>query len=146
MNQFDKMALATTTATTLFFAPSTFQMAQFYTGSGLVTDATLAIGITGWIIATFGPITIAAWFWRRSKQAQAPWILHHTLLPLAAITFHAGGSILLFALGQPDFDAMLGAPINPAILIFVIAIGSYALALISTKIRASRAQAQGQMK
>lgn len=141
MNRFDKVALAAAIVTTLLFARGTFFIAQFYIEYLSIAGTTLLIGVAGWLIATYGPIATAVWFWRWAKGHRSPWVLHLLFLPCAGLLLWAGESLMLFVIDQPDFDAMLGGPANQATLLFVIAAGGYFAALLSRQISNSRDQA-----
>ena len=141
MNRLDKVALAAAIVTTVFFARGTFFIAQFYIDYRSIPAMTLPIGIAGWLIATYGPLATAVWFWRWAKAHHSPGVVHLLFLPCAVSLLWAGERLMLFAIDQPDFDAMLGGPANQAALLFVIAAGAYFAALMSRRISTSSNQA-----
>ncbi|HEX5184206.1 MAG TPA: hypothetical protein VFW19_13795 [Allosphingosinicella sp.] len=143
MNRFDKMMLAAAVVVTLIFARGQMEIARLYIQMDHLSDRIIPTWTAGWLIATYGPIAVAAWFWRRAKRARAPWVLHILFLPGAIILLNAGESIMLSTIPDPDFDATLGGPMMPAVLLFLIAVGGYACALVSRRIRSAGDRAQG---
>jgi hypothetical protein len=146
LNRFDKVALAAVIAMTLLCARGQLRIAHFYLDplhfSGKKLSATVAIWAAGWVIATYGPMAIAACFWRWTKRARAAWIFHILLLPCAVVTWNAGQSIMLLVIKDPDFDGTLGGPVMPAALLLLVAVGGYFAALISRQIRRTGEQAE----
>ena len=123
MNRFDKFALAAVMLVTLLCAGSMVPIFQYYLET--LTPASLMMGIAGWLIATFGPLLVALWCWRKAKQVRFPWMLHLGMLAGAIILLETGKSMMLAAMDAPDFDAMMGGPSNPPDLLFLIVIGGY---------------------
>ena len=134
MNHFDKFALGAVILTTLLCARETLAIGSFYIDFLDLPPSAAATGVAGWLVATYGPIAVAALCWRWAKRVRFPWVPHLLLLPAAVIVFRTGASLLLSVIRQPDFDAMIGAPVFPAILLFVIAIGGYFAAVVATEI------------
>src|SRR5687767_7713539 len=63
-----------------------------------------AIGITGWAIATLGPLALSIYCWSLVKRVHAKWAPHLFFIP-CAIALSNGGAMLLFhAGGRPDGD------------------------------------------
>jgi hypothetical protein len=135
MNRFDKLALVAAAAVTLLSASEMFAIADLYIEVQHLSAAMTMIGVTGWLIATYGPISVAAGFWRSAKRHRAPWVLHILLLPCAFITLLIGESLLLYAIQHPDFGAMIGAPVAPALVLFVVSVGGYFAALVWTQVK-----------
>ena len=141
MNRLDKLALAAVIITTLLCIRGSVDAAYAYTSTRPISATGSMIGLAGWLIATYGPISIAVWFWRWAKQVRASWVPHLLFLPCAAGIFRAGEALMLFVIGDPDFDATLGGPVIPAYLLFIAAAGGYLAALVSKRALPTRVKA-----
>jgi len=130
MNRFDKFALAIAAAATLLCARETMNSGIFYVEAYSLTRAASAIGILGWILASYGPIALAALPWRWSKRCRLDWVLHLLFLPGAILIFWAGNFLMLHVIGAPDFDASIGGPVILGILLLLAAVGGYLFAAI----------------
>jgi len=130
MNRFDMFAVGAALAVTLLCARNMVAIASFYVELLHLSGATVVVGILGWITATYGPIAIAALFWRWAKLVRRPWVLHLLLLPCAVIMMRTGNSVVLKVIQQPDFDAMMGGPSVPTTMLFLTAVIGYFIALI----------------
>lgn len=64
----------------------------------------LSIAVTGWALATYGPVIVAALLWKLAKRSSAPWLFHILLLPSFYALFVAGSAFMLSTLNVPDFD------------------------------------------
>ncbi len=95
------------------------------------------IAAAGWIIATYGPITIAAWFWRLAKRFRAPWVLHLLFLLCAVMTLSTGVSLMFLAGGNTSSDHQTGEAVMTAAPLFVAAVDGYFAALIHRQISAA---------
>ena len=87
------------------------------------------LGVLGWLVATFGPIVLAAIFWRLANGSRAAWLLHLLFLPCAYALLRAGAGVMLFVIGDFDFDSTLGGPVLQAGLLFMIASAAYFVAV-----------------
>ncbi len=96
-----------------------------------------ALGATGWLLANYGPIATALLIWRWSQRMRRSWILHVLLLPIIFAEMRVGGDMMLHVMDQPDFDAMMGAPIIPGTALVVVALLGYLAALISRQMSAA---------
>ena len=135
MNRFDKMALGAAIVATFVFRPETMN-AYYWNVEILHLSAKMwTIVAAGWIIATYGPITIAAWFWRLMKRIRAPWVLHLLVLPCAVITLWTGASLMFFASEDSGSDHLEGVPVATAALLFGVAVGGYFAALAWRRFR-----------
>lgn len=123
MNRFDRFALVAVMLVTLLCAGSMAPIFQYY--SDTLAPASLMMGIAGWLIATFGPLLVALWCWRKAKKMHAPWMPHLGMLAGAVVLLETGKSIMLAAMGAPNFDNMLGGPSNPPHFLFLLVIGGY---------------------
>jgi hypothetical protein len=135
MNRFDKIALAVAIAVTLLCARGQMRIMHFYMQMDHLPKTIIPTWATGWVIATYGPMAIAAWIWRWAKRTRAPWLLHLLFLPCAIIALNVGESVMVSTIREPDFDGTLGGPMAPAILLFFIAVGGYFSGLILRQIR-----------
>jgi hypothetical protein len=94
----------------------------------------LACEVLAAFVATFGPIGAAAGFWRLSKRSGAAWLVHLLFFPCAFALLEAGGALMLFVIGEPDFDSTLGGPVLQAGLLFPVALAAYLAALASRRL------------
>lgn len=136
MNRFDKLALAAVIIVTLLCVRGSGDFVYDYY-MDQIPEGMLPIGVAGWAIATYGPIAVAVLFWRWAKRIPAPWVLHLLFLPCAAVLFRIGDALMLSVIEDPDFDATLGGPEMPAILLLVVAVGGYFAAVIARQIPTS---------
>lgn len=138
MSRFDKAALAATIIVLLlcFGGGRRFLAYQYYLAQ--IRPAMLPVAVVGWGLVTFGPILLAALFWRRSRSASAPWIFHLLLLPGCLILLWAGDALMLSAITDPDFDATLDEPDMPGFFLFVIALCGYYTAFVADGIARAR--------
>ncbi|MCH7861171.1 hypothetical protein ACQKOH_01630 [Sphingomonas sp. NPDC092331] len=130
MNRFDKLALTAAILATLLFARHAISAASLYLAHA--SPATVAGRIAGELIVTYGPIAVAALFWRWSKRTSMPWLPHLLFLPVALLVLWAGAALLLTLAEASNFDDTIGGPVVAAFLLFLIAIGIYCAALLSS--------------
>ncbi|HEY1607164.1 MAG TPA: hypothetical protein VGF77_16360 [Allosphingosinicella sp.] len=135
MNRFDKMALTAVIVVTLLCARGQVTIAHLYIQMDHLPETIIPIWAAGWAVATYGPIAIAAWFWRWAKRASAPGVLHILFLPCAIILLNMGEMIMLSVIPDPDFDATLSGPMIPAMLLLIVAAGGYFGALVAKRLR-----------
>ncbi len=89
----------------------------------------LPVAIAGWALASYGPIVVAAFFWRGADRFAQGWLLHLLLIPCLYAVFLTGDRVMLNTVNDPDFDSTSGAPIMPAMLCILAVIIVYFLAL-----------------
>jgi len=133
MNRLDKLAFAAVIITTLLCVRGTVSIFYVYNSVQPIFGTKLMIGFSGWFIATYGPIAIAVWFWRWAKHIRASWVLHLLFLPCAFTVLRAGEALMLYVIGDPDFDATLGGPVMQAYLLFIVAAVGYFAAVVSKR-------------
>jgi hypothetical protein len=95
-----------------------------------MADGGRPIWIAGYLIATYGPIILAVGFRRIARCISARWVVHVLFFPAAILALNVGERIMLSVIEEPDFDATLGAPIMPALLLVVFAVALYLVALV----------------
>ncbi len=131
MNRFDKVAVVTAIIATLLGAIGSqgfeyrYYMDQMPAGGWRVF-------VAGWAVATYGPIAAAALLWRCAKRLPLPWrwLPHLLFVPCAVMLLRAGEALMASTIQDPDFDAMMDAPLMPAILSQFVAFSSYIAALV----------------
>lgn len=94
-----------------------------------ITAREIPVAIGGWAIASFGPILVAALFWRWADRKPKGWLLHLLLLPCLYALLLAGWRIMGSTVVDSDFDSTLGAPIMPSLLFSVVVMAVYYSAL-----------------
>jgi hypothetical protein len=97
---------------------------------GQVPTTKLSVAVTGWALASYGPVIVAALIWKLAKRSSVPWLFHILLLPSFYALLVAGNALMLSTLNVPDFDDTLGAPIMLALFIIIGTMAIYLLALI----------------
>lgn len=110
---------------------------------GQMPIGNLLIAGTGWALASYGPIILAALFWGIAKRSSMPWLLHVLLLPSFYGLLLAGNALMLSTLDVPDFDDTLGAPIMPALVVMIVTLLVYFSALAGQQALRLRARANG---
>jgi hypothetical protein len=128
-NRFDVFALLAVIVTTVLCLHAALNAANAYTSLGTITAWKQVVGCLGWFIATFGPITVSIAFWRWSKRVRKAWLVHLLMFPLAYGLITGGASLMLFAIGDPDFDATIGGPVLQAAVLFDLAVIGYYFAV-----------------
>ncbi|HEY0026832.1 MAG TPA: hypothetical protein VGC35_03085 [Allosphingosinicella sp.] len=121
LNRLDIVAVVAVIVSTILCIEAALHAADAYTHFRPISGAKQMLGVIGWIIATFGPIGVAVCFWRLAKRVRAPWVVHLLFLPCAYALLMAGVYLMLFVIGDPDFDSTLGGPVMQAALLFAAA-------------------------
>jgi hypothetical protein len=130
-NRLEIVGLVAAVLTTCLCIRGASQAAELYLTARPATAGMKALGLAGWAIATFGPMAVAALFWRLAKRVRARWLVHLLFLACAIAVFRAGDALMLFVTGTPDFDDTLGTPEMQAALMFVVAAAAYLAAILS---------------
>jgi len=130
LNRLDAIAAVAVMVTSWLCLNATLDAAGAYLGMNRIPQALQALGILGWLVATFAPLGLAVAFWRFAKRVSRPWLLHLLFLPCAFVLLIAGSRAMAFVAGAPDFDATLGGPMLQASLLFVIATAVYLGAVV----------------
>jgi hypothetical protein len=125
LNRFEMVASAAAIVTTLLCIEGTLNAAEAYLNSRPISGVIRMLGVLGWAVATFAPIGLAVGFRRLAERASRPWLLHLLFLPSAYALLRAGGGLMLFVIGDPDFDATRGGPVIQASLLFALALVAY---------------------
>jgi len=131
-NRLEMVGLAAAVLTTMLCFRGESQAAELYLMARPATAGMKALGLAGWAIATFGPMAVAAAFWRISRRVRPRWLIHLLFLPCTVAVFRAGDALMLRVAGTPDFDDTLGAPEMQAALMFLVAVAAYLAAILST--------------
>ncbi|MEG3148469.1 hypothetical protein U1769_01130 [Sphingomonas sp. ZT3P38] len=129
-NRLDIFALVAVIVTSALFLDAAFGAAEMYTSVQTIPAWKQAAGCFGWLVATFGPITVSVVFWRWSKRFRNAWILHLLMLPVAYALVAGGWSIMLFALNVSDFEDSIGGPVLQAMALFLLAVAGYYVAVL----------------
>ena len=105
----------------------------------------MPVAAVGWTIATYGPIAAAVLFWRYVRQVKAltSLVLHILFLLSAFGLFVTGDRLMLSVIKNPDSDATIGGPDDPAFLSLVVAVVSYLVAVIAVRARDPLVTANG---
>lgn len=91
-----------------------------------------ALGVTGWFIATLGPISLSICVWLLAQRLNARWVLHLMFIPLALMVCKGGASILFYASGVPDGDSMMmGSTLFAATGFLLVTLLAHAIALVT---------------
>jgi hypothetical protein len=130
-NRLDVVAAVAVIATSWLFMRYAWFAADLYFNSTFhpLSGAMQALGVVGWLLATFGPVGVAVIFWRLAKRGRKWLLLHVFFLPCAIALFVTGQRIMLLVIGDPDFDATLGGPVLQAFALFVFSVAAYFAAL-----------------
>lgn len=67
-----------------------------------LTPPMFALGIIGWVIATFGPLTLSVFIWALVKRVHAKWAPHLLFIPFAIALFRGGVRLLGYATDWSD--------------------------------------------
>lgn len=104
--------------------PTTY-LYQNYTGE------MTALAVTGWLIATLGPIALSVVVWLVAHRIKARWLLHLIFLPAAIAVFREGASLFFYAAGESgdsmmDFFALFTATgyLMLALLVHIVALAA----------------------
>jgi hypothetical protein len=143
LNRMDVFGLFAVGVTTVFFFGAALDAASFYASVRPMSARDLVLGGSGWLIATFGPMILAAVFWRWAKILRNPWTLHLLMLPLALAMLKLGHSLMLSVTGTPDFDDTIGGPVLQAIALLLLALIGYYFAVIRVVLKRRSAATTG---
>ena len=143
LNRMDVFGLLAVGVTTFFFLGAALDAASLYASVRPMSAGDLVLGCSGWFIATFGPIGLAVVFWRWAKGLRKAWALHVLMLPSALAMLKLGGSLMLFAIGSPDFDDTIGGPVIQAITLLLLAVIGYYSAVIFAAFKPRSAATNG---
>lgn len=75
---------------------------------------TVAIAITGWLMATLGPMALSICIWLVVRRLKARWLWHLIFIPIAIVLARCGASLFFFGAkasgdGSPEGYALLMA-------------------------------------
>jgi hypothetical protein len=129
-NRMDVFGLLAVGVTTFFFLGAALQAASLYASVSPMSARDLVLGCSGWLIATFGPITLTVVFWRWAKGLRKAWTLHLLMLPSALAMLKLGGFLMLSVTETPDFDDTIGGPVIQAIVLLPLAVIGYYSAVV----------------
>jgi len=132
LNRLDIVAIVAVAVTSFLCIRAASDAAQAYLGAGPMPPGRQMLGLLGWFVATFGPIGAAVGFWRFAKRARTPWLVHPLFFPCAFVLLRAGEALMLFVIGEPDFDSTIGGPVLQAGLLFAVAVAAYLAALVAS--------------
>ncbi|HEX8579260.1 MAG TPA: hypothetical protein VF655_06655 [Allosphingosinicella sp.] len=130
LNRMDVFGLLAVGVTTFFFLGAALDAASLYASVRPMSARDLVLGCSGWLVATFGPITLAVLFWRWSKGIRRAWTLHLLMLPSALAMLKLGGLLMLSATGAQDFEGTLGGPVFQAGVLLLLAVIGYYSAVV----------------
>lgn len=132
LNRMDVFGLLAVGVSTFLFAGGAINAASLYASVLPMSAGDIALGLLGWLVATFGPMMLAVAFWRWAAAIRKAWTLHLLMLPLALALMKLGTSLMLAVTGTPDFDDTIGGPVNQAMLLLLLAVIGYYSAVIHT--------------
>ena len=141
LNRMDIFALVAVGITTFLFLGSALHAANLYASVKPMSAVDMIIGLSGWIIATFGPVGLAVAFWRLAKATRRAWLIHLLMLPLALALLWIGSILMLFVTGTPDFDDTIGGPIIQGLALFLLSVNGYYSAVLYAMLKARLATA-----
>jgi hypothetical protein len=142
LNRFDLFAMGAVFVTSVLFIDGAIHSAELYTSVQVMSAEQKIAGCMGWLLATFGPIVTAVGLWRWFKHLRSPW-LHLLMLPVAYAWVKVGSSLMLSAIGVPDFDDTIGGPVVQAMALFLLATGGYYTAALWVVFNTPSEQAHG---
>ncbi|MGY4397240.1 hypothetical protein ACVWZA_002434 [Sphingomonas sp. UYAg733] len=104
----------------------TMSIYEMYTG-----DMT-TLAVTGWLIATLGPLALSVTVWLLARRVKVQWLLHLVFIPMAFTVFREGASLFFYAAGvsgdsMMDEMALLAAT---GYLLLALLVHTVALAVI----------------
>ncbi|MDB5703226.1 MAG: hypothetical protein JWN66_342 [Sphingomonas bacterium] len=97
----------------LLFARGSFVSGIWLFEKHAARDA--ALGVTGWLIATFGPVTLSVGVLLVARRLKARWLAHLIFLPAAIVICREGGYLFFYGAGvsgegsPEDFALLLAA-------------------------------------
>ena len=95
------------------------------------SSGVVALGATGWVIATLGPLALSVWFWQLARRVKPQWVWHFLFIPCAIAIYGAGTSILFYAADVPDGDSIEGYTLIAAFGFLVFTLLVHAAALLA---------------
>jgi hypothetical protein len=133
MSRLEKVALATAILAALLGVMGVRSPAYQYYVDQLLPGS-LAVGVLGWTVATYGPLALAVTFRRLTTHLRTPpLVLHLLFLPCALAFFWAGYATMAALIIDPDFDALLGFPETPALFSLAVATVGYFVSALSER-------------
>jgi TRAP-type C4-dicarboxylate transport system permease large subunit len=95
-----------------------------------LTPTEFSLWLSGLVIATLSPPSIALVFWSLSKSMRHGWLFHVLLLPATYVCVRGAIATMLFVAGEPDSDGLTGWATDPATILALICPAAYYLALL----------------
>lgn len=125
LNRMEVFGLVAVGVTTFLFSGAAINAGSLYASVRHMSVGDVALGFSGWLIATFGPMTLTVAFWRWAKALRKAWMLHLLMLPIAVASVKLGTSLMLSVTGTPDFDDTIGGPVIQAMVLLLLAVIGY---------------------
>ena len=71
---------------------------------------TVALAVTGWLIATLGSIALSICVWLVARRSKLRWLWHLAFIPTAILMFREGSALFFYGIGVRRFaDNLPGA-------------------------------------
>jgi hypothetical protein len=141
LNRMDMFGLLAVGVTTIIFFEAALHAANLYARVRPMSAGDIVLGLSGWLIATLGPVIVTSVFWRSAKMVGKAWLIHVLVLPLSLAMLKLGGFLMLSVTGSPDFDDTIGGPVVQAIALLLLALTGYYSAVLYTALKRRRAKA-----
>lgn len=103
-----------------------------------------AVGVTGWLISTLGPIALSVGVWLLAGRFRTRWPLHLMFIPLAIIAYKGGAYVLADAY---DFEfgihMMNDFTLYTATALLLVALLTHVVALVAEAYQIVRQRTSG---
>ncbi len=90
----------------------------------------IALGVTGLLISTFGPVTLSVCIWLMARRLKARWLVHLIFIPTAIVICREGASLFFDGAGVSGENSPEGHSLFAAGAFLFLTLLVHAAALI----------------
>jgi hypothetical protein len=102
-----------------------------------------ALGVTGLLISTFGPLALSVGVWLVTRRLKARWLAHLIFIPAAIVICREGMSLFFYGVGASGDGSPEGYATLLAVMYLLLTLVVHATALIVEGYKKVRQRANG---
>jgi uncharacterized membrane protein len=112
----------------LLFARKSLEPALYLFRDGHAHD--VALGMTGWLVSTLGPIALSVCVLLIARRLKAPWLLHLLFIPAAIAIGKGGGYLFFYGAGVSGENSPEGYALLTAIMLLILTLAVHIAMLV----------------